>query len=330
MSTTLSIGGATYDLFIRVAHETVHTCEGEEAIALPLGEKIRIEDLIEAQGGGACNTSIGLSRLGCHASFSGVVGDDQWGHILLKTLKKEGVNTECMTIVEDEVSSFSLILSASSGERTILYDPGTNRYLHDVTFDRDLAESVDWIYFNHIQESTCVIQDDLINIFHAEKRPGLTWNPGGCQLKSGLNSPDNRNLLARTSALLLNKEEAQSFTQSSTIDEAVTTLLKMGAENVLITDGGNGTIASDGNKRYHCPVLSDVEVVDTTGAGDAFGTGVTWALINGQNLPTAMKAGTINAASVVTHTGAQAGLLTETDMHTRLTHTPLTVTATSL
>jgi sugar/nucleoside kinase (ribokinase family) len=320
-SRTMSIGGATYDLFLRLGTEVTEAYGSDRAFTFPLGAKIRTEGVIETCGGGASNTSVGLARLGCTAGFCGVVGDDQWGEKLLKNLQRESVDTQCATVVEGEVSSFSLILSGPGGERVILYDPGTNDHLHDVTFDREHAATVDWVYLNHIQESTCVIQDDLIDMLAADSEPRLTWNPGGCQIETGLEAPNNTKLTSHTDLLLLNKEEALAFTKCATVDKAIKTLLDIGTKKVCVTDGKNGTWASDGKQLYHCPIIPNVTVVDTTGAGDAFGTAVTWALLDGRDLPTALRAGTINASSVVGAMGAQAGLLTHTEMLRRLEET---------
>ena len=327
---TISIGGATYDVFVRLDRSTIESCSDKNAFTLPLGEKIRVQDVIETCGGGASNTAVGLARLGCHAGFCGVVGDDQWGEKLRESFEKEGVDPSCTTVVEDEVSSFSIILSASSGERVILYDPGTNDHLHDATFDREHVGKMDWVYFNHIHESSCVIEDDIIDILAQKESPSLTWNPGGCQIDVGIEAPGNCALLSHTDLLQLNKGEALKFSKTETVEDALKVLLEKGAKNVLITDGKNGTVASDGKKLYRCPVVENNNVIDTTGAGDAFGTGTTWSLITGSNLSEALRAGTINAASVVSAIGAQAGLLTETEMRSRLKETKLDVDILSL
>lgn len=320
---TMSIGGATFDLFVRANHRIVKDCEGRECFSLPLGSKVRVEEVIEACGGGASNTSVGLARLGCNAGFSGVVGDDQWGQNLLQNLQREGVDTQCTVVVERETSSFSLILSAESGERVILYDPGTNAHLHDVTFDRDTARKMDWVYLNHIQPDTCVIQNDLIEIF-ANTNIGLTWNPGGCQIDAGIEAKENRELLTHTNILLLNKEEALRFAKAKSIEEALRTLSNAGAQYVCITDGGNGCTATDGKMTYFCPTEKG-NIVDTTGAGDAFGTGLTWAILQGEDLPKALITGTINATSVVSAIGAQTGLLTQTEITTKLAASAISV-----
>jgi sugar/nucleoside kinase (ribokinase family) len=319
---TLSIGGATYDLFVRTGKGAV--AERDHALLLPLGEKVRVEQVTETCGGGAANTAVGLARLECASHFCGVLGSDQWGERMLKNLSDARVDARCATVVEGETSSFSLILSAGGGERVILYEPGTNTHLHDANFDRDAASTMDWIYLNHIHEQSCVIEDDLIAILK-NSRTGFTWNPGGSQLQAGADDPKLRELLALTDLLVCNAEEAMRFTRASAIPSAVQILLQHGVETVCITDGRNGAFGARKSERWHCPIVREAPAVETTGAGDAFGTAATWATIHGFNLQKTLRAGTINAASVIGAIGAQAGLLTDIEMRKRLTDTRLDV-----
>lgn len=323
---TMSIGGATYDLFVRLADERFSATGEQGTIALPLGEKILVEDVIETCGGGASNTSVGLARLGCQALFEGAIGSDQWGEKLMANLRNEGVDARYAVVVNGEVTSFSIILSERGGERVILYNPGTNAHLHQSNFDREIAGQMDWVYLNHILESADEIQEDLVSVLAREK-PGLTWNPGGRQIGTGIASDRNRRLIAFTDLLLLNREEALTFTRQDTVEAALRLLLKHSAKRICVTDGKRGTLATDGARLYRCPCDTSVSVVDTTGAGDAFGTGVTWAILTGKDFPTALRAGTLNATSVVGAIGAQRGLLTETLMHECLRATNLAVTS---
>jgi ribokinase len=315
---TVSIGGATYDVFMHLESNTIASTAEGEAFSFLLGSKILSKKVTESCGGGASNTAVGLARLGCDATFAGIVGDDQWGAKLLENLRKEGVDTRSMTVVEDEVSSFSIILTAEKGDRVILYDPGTNEHLHDATFHKEHICQSDWMYLNHIQESSCVIQNDIVEIITGSYDVGLTWNPGGCQIQAGHTERLNKQLLKHTDILLLNREEASIFTQKKDPIDALKALLESGAKYVCITNGSEGTIASDGSTVYACPIVTLGEVVDTTGAGDAFGCGVTAGILQDKDLPTALQMGSMNGASVVSFVGAQAGLLTDTDMHSKM------------
>jgi sugar/nucleoside kinase (ribokinase family) len=321
---TLSIGGVTYDLFVRLPHDQVHASEHAKDFHLPLGEKVRVERVIETCGGGAGNTAVGLARLGCSASVSSVVGEDQWGQRLLDNFRKEHVSTESLTVVEGETTSFSIILSGGGGERVILYTPGANVHLHDALFDRDAMQTAEWIVLNHIQENACMIHDDLIQwLKHSGK--GLTWNPGGCVLRKGSKDAEIAALLQCTHLLIVNKEELLQFTGMSDTHDALRHLISLGVRFVCMTDGSRGVMATDGTKLYRCGPCPGVTVADTTGAGDAFTTAATWALLHGGDLPEALRAGTINSGSVVAVIGAQGGLLTDIELRERLRSTKIDV-----
>lgn len=325
MQRTMSIGSTTYDLFVRTHREIVQKVDGRESIVLPLGAKERVKDIVETSGGGAANTAVGFARLQCHAHITGILSSDQWGEKLLQNFKREGVALDCATIVEGEVSSFSIILSASSGERVILFEPGTNEHIHDVTFDRETAATMDWVYLNRISEGSCVIQDDIIQILASTNAPKLTWNPGGCQLEVGIEERHHAELLRHTTLLLMNREEALEFTRQEELPKALELLRSAGPTVTCITDGRSGAITIDSEHVYFCPTEKDLTVTDTTGAGDAFGVGMSYALLQGWSLPEALKAGTLNAASVVAIVGAQAGLLRKEELEKRLRSTTLPV-----
>ncbi len=319
---TLSIGGATYDIFLAMDGGTPVK---DGAVTFGVGKKVRIQGVTETCGGGANNSAVGLQRLGCSAAFCGIVGSDQWGDRLLENLKKEGVDTASATIVDKETSSFSIVLLLPSGERTILYTPGVNEHLRDVTFDKDAIAGAHAVYLNRLSETACEIENDIIAMLDLREGLHLTWNPGGCQLEAGMHAADKAKLLKRTNLLLLNKEEAIQFTGEKDTSAAMKALLKAGVKAVCVTDGGNGTWAADATGSYFCPTVQDAKIVDTTGAGDAFGTGATWALLRGESLQTALIAGTLNATSVIGVIGAQPGLLTETQMQSQIKKSALTV-----
>lgn len=324
MSNTVSIGGLTYDLFVDVDHDVVTAEDGSHGFQLPLGSKIPVRRVVSGCGGGAANTAVGLSRLGCTAACAGVVGSDQWGEAMLKNLQSEGVDVHGITVVEQEPSSFSIVLLAANGERVILNEPGTNAHLHDVTFDREQAAAADWIYFNHLHRASLTIEDDIVTILKAAVHPRLTWNPGGCQIERGLGDATNALIAKNSNLFIVNTEEAIAFTGKKTLPEALRMMMETGTRIACITDGKNGSYATDGTQVHFCPSLP-VDVIDTTGAGDAFGTAMTWAILRGKDLPTSLRAGTINAVSVVGVIGAQPGLLTETQIQSAIEKSALTV-----
>jgi sugar/nucleoside kinase (ribokinase family) len=90
---------------------------------------------------------------------------------------------------------------------------------------------------------------------------------------------------------------------------------------VVITDGKNGAYSFDGQELLHCPIFPG-KLVEATGAGDAFATGYLGALMSGQLHDEALRWGAVNSASVIGKVGPTAGLLTATEIRTRLKKHP--------
>ena len=328
MPKTLSIGNAIFDLFIPIDD---HLINGDN-ISIPLGEKHKLHDILRSSGGGAVNTSISLSRLGHDAYFSGILTADSWGQYIQECLIKDGVKLDGATHLENETSSFSLIFT-SCGERSILINPGTNVHLHAPLLDTELISQMDWLYLNHLSTDDNDVTS-VLEVLVDHDIPPLTWNPGGSQLKKGINDKVNKALLKKTTAILLNTTEAELFTGFKDMNASMRILHDCGVKYCIISAGSEGVYGSDCKTIYHCPALSTNNdqhtCIDTTGAGDALGSAITSALAHGNTLPEALKNGTINAASVVSYLGAQAGLLTQTLLEQWQQKYPLLVTESPL
>ena len=324
-----SIGGAAFDVFVRAPHDTVSEQRGR-FIQFPLGAKIKIDNIVQCCGGGATNTSIGFSRLKLHSRFCGVIGDDEWGRNIQETLRKEGVSSDTAIIVEGEISSFSIILvDTATGEQTILYSANVNSHLSKPVFPKEQLRHSRWIFLNHLSDVSSVIMEDLCDIV-CGGNVKLAWNPGGSQIRNGCNAPLEQQVLAGTDILFLNAEEAMVFTHTTSINDALKAGIAAGAKLMCITDGAHGAYASDGTSVLAALPSSHASVIDTTGAGDAFAVGFTWAVLRSIPLQTALKAGMINAESVIGAIGTQAGLLTENELRSRIDSTDLPITASLL
>jgi sugar/nucleoside kinase (ribokinase family) len=117
-----------------------------------------------------------------------------------------------------------------------------------------------------------------------------------------------KSLLDDVEVLIVNKQEAQTIFEGSTLEELVHHALNM-VPVIIITDGPNGVIASDGKTIVRAGMYEDVASVDRTGAGDAFGSGFLSKWATGASLKDAVVFASANAASVVGKVGAKSGIL---------------------
>ncbi len=301
----LTIGSLTSDLYLKPARQKLfHEPEGE-FIGFCLGDKVRIKERHERFGGGGANVAVGLSRFGINASVLGVIGDDFVAERILKNLKDEGVDTTYVQVYEGEKSGFSVVLSAESGERTVLFTPGANDCFED--FDETILDRFNGVCLQHLSGCSEHIFNKIAAYFIENPDKFLSWNPGRESLVQGVGA--YQNLLPTVDILLVNLEEARLFTKATELDDIFKAFYRAGAQGrIIVSDGRNGSVGCDGENLYFCEVCPDSHRVDTLGAGDSFMSGVVGATLYEKDLPEAMKIATMNAAAVVSYYGAQTGL----------------------
>lgn len=340
-----SIGGATFDVFIKTEDHSIITLKDKKGcldwIGFDYGAKVRIEEVYETFGGGAANTSVAFSRMGLDAYFIGKVGL-QYGDRVLQNLLNEGVKVDYAKKTSRDKTGFSTILNTFEGDRTVLAYAGANRHFTHRDLPDVALKTADWIFLNHIAKENSQIPQKILKILKKNPRIKLAWNPGHEQLMQGVKKW--KELLAHTEVLLLNKEEAALFSgvpyrlagikqddpkchvklpksflppYADDVSGIIRELIKFKVKKVVVTDGRNGAQASDGKWIYFCPIVTHKRV-DTLGAGDAFGSGFVTAVALGKNLKMALKYGTLNANAVVDYFGAQKGLLTHEQLTKQL------------
>ena len=154
----------------------------------------------------------------------------------------------------------------------------------------------------------------LLTFFEKAKELGtkIMFNPGTLEL---MNPKQILGLLQDVDVLLVNKREAAQLVPGTVLQELLVKL-KRYCPTVLITDGAMGGIASDGQKTYRFGIYEDVKIKDTTGAGDAFGSGFLAAFAAGKTFKQSLIFASANSTSVVQKRGAKNGLLSQdTPLH---------------
>jgi sugar/nucleoside kinase (ribokinase family) len=160
-----------------------------------------------------------------------------------------------------------------------------------------------------------VFYERLVSWLNANSSSKLVFNPGSWQLRSEKNVL--KGILEKTHLIYVNRQEAEKITGFSESTgkekELLTALAREGPKTCVITDGGTGSFAYDGEKFYKAGVLP-VDAYERTGAGDAFGSGCLSAIIKGKSFGEALLWGTLNSASVIGYVGPQRGLLKESEL----------------
>ena len=127
-----------------------------------------------------------------------------------------------------------------------------------------------------------------------------------------------KKILPHTHILFVNKEEAELLTgKKNTIPLTIAALHKQGVRTVVITDGKDGSYASDGEQILHLAIYTSGQPpVSKTGAGDAYAAGFLAAYMEDKDISTCMQWGNANSYGVIQEMGAQAGQCTEAEIGT--------------
>jgi ribokinase len=119
-------------------------------------------------------------------------------------------------------------------------------------------------------------------------------------------------LIPQVEILVANKEELAMIFSGDTLEELVRDANKV-VHYVVGTDGSKGAVATDRWHIVNAGMYENVEVIDRTGAGDAFASGFVAMIAAGESLEKAITLASANSTSVVTKIGAKAGILSHTD-----------------
>jgi len=300
------LGEAMSDTFLDLEGAKIVDKNKKKMICLPYGEKVNVLSLKHKGGGSAFNVSVGLKRLGIDVMLVASLGRDSEGMRLKDIITKEGINSSFVVERDDFETKSAVILNGEDGDRTIFVYHGKG-VLDKSMIDWDLIGVGSWFYLGPMPDTAKEIIDYLTEVID-RKNLKLAVNPGSVQIE--WTKEENIKVIAKSELYVLNKEEAQSIMGEIEDDkELLDSFIKAGAKNVIITDGMNGSIASDGKKYFHLDIVK-VRTLDMTGAGDSYLAGVIGALISGKELPEAMVWGARNGAAVVQKLGAQEGLMT--------------------
>jgi sugar/nucleoside kinase (ribokinase family) len=151
----------------------------------------------------------------------------------------------------------------------------------------------------------------------------MAFQPGTYQMKFGAERLSR--IYKHSDILVLNKEEAALVGggNKEDINDLFDKLHALGPKVVCITDGPNGAYASSPEGRWFMPIYPDPgPPLERTGAGDAFASTFTAALMHGKSVEEALTWGPVNSMNVVQHVGAQEGLLSEKKLKEFLENAP--------
>jgi ribokinase len=286
-SDVIVVGSINRDLTVFAPH---HPAPGETVLGT---------GHFNGAGGKGANQAVAAARLGASCAMIGRVGDDDQGRFLVTTLIDAGVDTTAVETDSDAPTGLAVITLDARGENAIVVSPGANQLLRPEQVrrhaDRLTGAKVCLAQLEVPVESVIEAARSCSGLFVLNLAPALPV-------------PDE--LLQQTDVLVVNRSELASLTGSED-PTSVTRIEGPGA--VVVTLGGEGALFSEGDRvgRFPAP---DVDVVDTTGAGDAFCGALAAAFAREHDLPEAVRWAVAAGALATTRPGAQTSMPTFDDV----------------
>jgi len=282
---------------------------------LPLpGETILGHDFRTIPGGKGANQAVVAARLGARVSMVGRVGDDAFGRTLLDQMVREGIDITHVEVDDVAPTGIAMITVDNEGQNSIVVASGAN-------FRLTPAQAVAALDTLPPYDALVLQLESPLDAMMAAARSArdagarVILNPAPAR-------PLPDALLDAVDVLIPNESEAALLTGMPTqtpaqAEAAARRLLARGLQAVILTLGSAGALVMTGNESIHLPP-HQVEVVDTTAAGDAFVAGVAVGLGEGMALVEAARLGNAAGALTVTRMGAQSSFPSKEEVLTIL------------
>lgn len=303
MARIVSVGAALQDVFL-MDRDDFGTNKKGFFNQFELGAKIDIDKIHFSTGGGATNAATTFARYGHESIFMGCIADDPAGQAIIDVLDREGIDASYITYTDKCHNGYSIILLTPGGERTILTCRGASAKF-DLLHARELKNiRPDWLYVTNMRGD----MNKLDEFFSEARRNNckIMFNPGKLELE---HKKQFTGLLADVDVLLANKQEAAQIVPGNNLKELASRIHGI-VPNVIVTDGPNGAIAFSENSAYRIGLYEDPPLKDSTGAGDAFGSGFLAAFAAGKSFKDSLVFAAANSTSVIQHIGSKTGILT--------------------
>lgn len=274
-----------------------------------------VEAYEERPGGVEANVAAALRELGHETGMVARLGDDEVAETVLADLADRGVDRRRVRVVDGDDSAYCLVLRNRAGERMILGADDATSKLRLSDADRDYLAGAD------VAVASGYVPGPVLEGLAAARREGelgaLAVDLAGTMADletRGLTRATIDGVLPAVDCFLGNEAAVRSYVDESDPDGMVGALRRRGASAGAVTAGADGALVFDADRTVRVPAF-DVEVVDTTGAGDGFSAGLVHGLtLSDRDLRAAGRFAAAVGALCCTGAGARGGLPTRAEV----------------
>lgn len=309
MSRILCIGSLMIDITVVSDKETLF--ENSQKLVLPKGTKLQAEKILTHIGGSAINVATTFKALKHQPIILSQVGQDLNGTTISSFIAKSYKGS---ILYKDKNPTAQSVILIGRQDRTIFSTSANLEYDNWQFTDKEF----DWIVLGPIHSHASKLYQQIKD-YIITKKVRLCVIPSHFQITE--NKLELKSLLRLTDVLVLNLEEAKElvhlFSGQSSPKQIAATIEQYGPMVCAITQGAKGAIIKSGEIYFEREAYK-TPVVDTTGAGDAFASGLVSLLahqdiFSPEILEKGLEAGLYNSGQVIGEYGATQGTMTWKD-----------------
>ena len=261
------------------------------------GETVHGDTFVTGAGGKGSNQAVAAARLGADVTFIGRLGKDVFANLAYEIWDAEGVNHQFVVQDEQHATGVAPIFVDSAGENMIVVVLGANSRVRS----KDIDAARERIAAADVLVAQLEINYDMVTYaLQVAKEVGITTilNPAPAASLS-------KETIELADYLTPNETELESLSGGPITDviDAAQSLMTRDDQTVIVTMGAQGAQIVSKDRNALLPTFK-VNVVDTTGAGDAFNAALALALAEGKALENAVRFANATAALCVTKAGA--------------------------
>ena len=312
MIKVLGIGNAVLDVVAKVTDEYLiqHSlkkgtmCLVEEQASKEIYSQIT--PVKQSSGGSVANTIVGISILGENAGFCGKVKNDELGKNFIKSIKETGASFLCEKAISGLATARCIVLVTPDGERTMQTFLGASTTLSPEDLNDNFFDNLKYILFEGYLWSSITAREALYKAVTIAKRKKIEIifslsDPG----LVGMFKDDFYNFIKNDVDVLIgNQMEYETLLETNDVEESLNKISNF-TDIAVITLGEKGAVAIKKNKILYAQSEKNLKVLDTTGAGDMFASGLIFELCKSGDIEKAIKLGCRVAGKIISQYGAR-------------------------
>ncbi len=267
-----------------------------------VGKEIFAHDMLVTLGSSTAIFAANAASLGARVGFVGMIGQDDFGRLVRKSLDAKNVGTEYLIETDKCPTGATIVLSYGEDRANVTFQ-GTMDLMGFDDIDKSVFDSTKHIHISSIFMQAA-LKRDLVKVLEYAREKGVTvsldtqWDPAE---KWDL---DLEKVLPYITVFMPNETELMLLTGAGTLKEAVEKVKPHIGGALVVKCGNKGSILvkKDGSEAM-LPSFLNTEVVDATGAGDSFNAGFIHMLTRGASLEECQKFGNLTGAINTTAAG---------------------------